>query len=343
VTLFSAEQRLMLFKTMAAFCLNRAHGALGVISTDSHLTLYSVVSQTPVWGRALPTEASSSPPTSVAFCETQILVGRENNTLLELVQITTEVAVLSSIRFTTPAPFPLHFTQPVYDPERTVLWVTNFARGSLYGFHFALRGKAPVTGLSGSNSARIIAFDRMVELPLEPTLSFVVCEGRPDIPIDESLLHLYYSTPSGVGDAYVETQVLAGLLDGEGVEPFVESVKPRVSTPPVPGQVKQATPKAANKKQPPKAAAVEKEKEKKVEPVNEVAEKKVVIKTETIAVEAPPAPTAPITESTVAPSAPAPSSGGESVGVDGFVKALKKASTLRAVFASTDFFRLKMA
>ncbi|KAK4683432.1 hypothetical protein P7C73_g6833, partial [Tremellales sp. Uapishka_1] len=88
------------------FALNHSSQAVGLLSASSHFTLYSVATLARVWHRVLPTAFPSLTNSSVTFCESNILVGKANDTAFDLVQITLEMAVLSSIRLNAPAPSP---------------------------------------------------------------------------------------------------------------------------------------------------------------------------------------------------------------------------------------------
>jgi hypothetical protein len=149
-----------------------------------------------VWHRELPSSDPSSVPTSVRFCETTILVGRNNNTILDLVQITIDLAVLSTIKFTSPAD--LHYAQVCYDPVRSVLWVAPFSRGSVFAFSFALKGQPPIKDASAGKRGTIEAFSQVAEYPLDPVLSFVL--GPTSMDQDPEM---FFATPSGFSQATI--------------------------------------------------------------------------------------------------------------------------------------------
>jgi hypothetical protein len=119
------------------------------------LSLYNVATLNRVWHRQVPSSAPSAAPSSVHFCEASILVGRANNTHFDLVQITVDLAVLSTITFTSPSTLPqtLNFAHAVYDPQRSVLFVALYPRGSVYAFKYALKGKPPVQISKGEKAA----------------------------------------------------------------------------------------------------------------------------------------------------------------------------------------------
>ena len=207
-----------------SFNLNHTHQAIGLLSSDSVFTLYNVLTLNRVWHRQLPTAAPSTVPSSVQFCESSILVGRANNTHFDLVQITVDIAVLSSIRFIAPSPSPahLHFAQAVYDPAHAILWVTPFARGSLYGFRYALKGQPPIKR-TVPGSPETLGFDKVAEFPLEPVLSFVVALKRAEEDVE-----IFFATPSGFSQASINKAVCGRLSEpaGPGVEKAVTASAP---------------------------------------------------------------------------------------------------------------------
>ncbi|WOO81004.1 uncharacterized protein LOC62_03G004532 [Vanrija pseudolonga] len=188
---------------VVSFCLNATNQAIGLLSTSGYFCLFSVANLNRVWHRQLPTSAPNVAPSSVRFCEANLLVGRGNDTILDLVQITVELAVLSTIKFVAPSPSPpaLHFAHAEYDSDKSTLIVAPFARGSVYAFHYALKGKQPLRNVA---SAKVAAYDSVAEYPLEPVLSFVLN------PSDGADLSLVYATPSGINQAQFEASVLPG-------------------------------------------------------------------------------------------------------------------------------------
>ena len=214
--------------------MNHTHQAIALLSIKSDLTLYNVSSLARVWNRPLPPSATpqsgpASPPTSVQFCESNVLIGRANNTLFDLVQITVEVAVLSSIYFTAPQPCPpnLHFGQAGYDSTRNILWIAPFARGSVYGFRYALKGAQPVK-ISEQGSG-VVAFDKMAEYPIEPVLSLVLGQS----PISQDA-ELFFATRGGFSQAHITKaacEVLNTPLTSSDASKSVESARSATNEP----------------------------------------------------------------------------------------------------------------
>jgi hypothetical protein len=129
---------------VVSFCLNATNQAIGLLSTSGYFCLFSVANLNRVWHRQLPSSAPNVAPSSVRFCEANLLVGRGNDTILDLIQITVELAVLSTIKFVAPSPSPpaLHFAHAEYDSDKSTLIVAPFARGSVYAFHYALKASS---------------------------------------------------------------------------------------------------------------------------------------------------------------------------------------------------------
>jgi hypothetical protein len=189
-----------------SFCVNSSHQAIALLSGTNMLSLYNVATLNRVWHRQLPTASPSYPPSSIQFCEANILVGRGDNTIFELVQITVDLAVLSSIKLTFPPPSPaqVNFTQAVYDTQKSVLWVCVPARGSLYGFKYALKGKPP---MQVSKGEKAVAFSRMAEYPLETVLSLVL-GPKPGHATD---VEMFFGTPNGFSLAVVSGEAVEAL------------------------------------------------------------------------------------------------------------------------------------
>ncbi|KAL7424418.1 hypothetical protein Q5752_000101 [Cryptotrichosporon argae] len=179
------------------FCLNATQQAIGLLSSTSFFTLYSAASLARVWNRQLPS-ASSAAPCSVAFCDTNILVGREQDTLLELVQITTEIGVLSSLRLQGGGASA--FARVAYDAARGILFVAPFARASVLALRYALRGQP---GLKPIPAAGVVGFDRVAEFPAEPIVSFVLTPKHETIECD-----MFFASPKGISEAALDVTVL---------------------------------------------------------------------------------------------------------------------------------------
>ena len=209
----NAEQ----YQPSVNFCLNASHQAIGLISTNGTFTLYNLANLARVWNRKLHSNLSDRPPSSIQFCESNLLVGRANNTTFELVQITVEQAVLATFSFTVPPP-PTggHFCQAVYDHSRSMLWIAPFARGSLLGFKYNLKGIPP-----GKVPDLPAAFDKYAEYPLEPVLSLVL---GPDS--REGNAELFFATPTG----FSQVQVDKAACDALTSEPAQIKVAPPPQT-----------------------------------------------------------------------------------------------------------------
>jgi hypothetical protein len=186
-------------------CVNNNQMAMGLLSSTGYFTLYSVASLNRVWHRELPSSDSSLLPSSVIFCESNILVGRANNTHFDLVQITSDVAILSSIQLSAPtlSASDSHFCQAQYDRVSNILWVSSFARGSVYAFRYALKGYPPVTGASDALGT-VVGYDQVAEFPIEPVLSFVLGGDGSE---------LFFATPNGISMATIDQSALKRILD----------------------------------------------------------------------------------------------------------------------------------
>lgn len=199
-SVLSASTVLKTNGVIVEFCLNATHQALGLLSASGYFCLYSVVNLNRVWHRQLPTAAPQLPVSSVSFCEANILVGRGSNSHFDLVQITVELAVLTTISFDAPPPnsSALNFASAQYDHNRQTLFIAPFSRGSMFAFHYALKNRPPIRGVSESV---VPPFDYMAEFPLEPLLTFVVGGS------DEA--EFIFSTPNGINQAAIELTSLA--------------------------------------------------------------------------------------------------------------------------------------
>ncbi|ODN87672.1 hypothetical protein L198_06895 [Cryptococcus wingfieldii CBS 7118] len=161
------------------FCINAQNVALGLMAETGHFTLYSLGSLNRVWARMLPGGSGVHERVSgCLFVESNVCVGRKGNTYWDLVQISTDIAVLSSIRFLPPPSAPAslakgggkgkHWTKAVYDPGSGLLFIAPYLRNSLYAFRYALKGSAPLRDVSLPNGPRVVGFDLLSEFPLAP-------------------------------------------------------------------------------------------------------------------------------------------------------------------------------
>jgi hypothetical protein len=175
------------------------------VITATHISLYSLATRSRVWHKPV-ADSSAGKPSSLQFCESNILVGRNNNKTYELVQLHPNHAILSTIELIAPSPNPanLHYSQAIYDSANSILWMAAFARGSLFGFRYSLKGQPPVRDASVSP---VSAFDEMIEMPLDSIVSMVSCAG-PAGP------EIFYATPQGFTKATIDPALfnLFGLL-----------------------------------------------------------------------------------------------------------------------------------
>lgn len=218
-----------IFRTMGNvvdFCVNNTQSAMGILSTDSTFSLYSTQSLNRVWQRSIPSSSPHSPPSSAHFVESNVLIGRDQNTHFDLVQITVSLAVLSSIHFTAPPGLDAssHYAHAMYDPFSGLLFITPFARSSLYAFRYALKDTEPVRDAGSPNSPQVVAFDRMAEFPLAQqgssgtgvvTIGMIAHLGRDPGPgREEGDLEWFYGTAEGFASAGMGKQAL-GLVKGD--------------------------------------------------------------------------------------------------------------------------------
>lgn len=218
-----------IFRTMGNvvdFCVNNTQSAMGILSTDSTFSLYSTQSLNRVWQRSIPSSSPNSPPSSAHFVESNVLIGRDQNTHFDLVQITVSLAVLSSIHFTAPPGLDAssHYAHVMYDPFSGLLFITPFARSSLYAFRYALKDTEPVRDAGSPNSPQVVAFDRMAEFPLAQqgpsgtgvvTIGMIAHLGRDPGPGREGGdLEWFYGTAEGFASAGMGKQAL-GLVKGD--------------------------------------------------------------------------------------------------------------------------------
>ena len=177
-------------------------------------------------------------PSSIQFVESNILVGRKNNTIYEIVQITQDHAVLSTIEFTG-GPGSVEYTHSIYDSAQSILWVSVFSKKALYGFRYALKGVSPMKDAS-ARSGSIIAFDQVAEYPLDAITSMAL---RPKSgPDDSDNPSIIYASPSGISMVKASN----GASDIYGPAP--------APPPPAPASVARSTPEQTQVPTPKKAA-----------------------------------------------------------------------------------------
>ncbi|KIR36671.1 hypothetical protein I352_01630 [Cryptococcus deuterogattii MMRL2647] len=218
-----------IFRTMGNvvdFCVNNTQSAMGILSSNSTFSLYSTQSLNRVWQRSIPSSSPHSPPSSANFVESNVLIGRDQNTRFDLVQITVSLAVLSSIHFIAPPGLDpsSHYAHAMYDPFSGLLFITPFARSSLYVFRYALKDTEPVRDAGGPNGPQVVAFDRMAEFPLTQqgssgtgvvTIGMIAHLGRDPGPgREEGDLEWFYGTADGFASAGMGKQAM-GLVKGD--------------------------------------------------------------------------------------------------------------------------------
>lgn len=128
-----------------------------------------------------------------------------------------------------------------------MLWVAAFARGSLFGFRYTLKGVPPIKDAS-AKSGSIVAFDQVIEYPLDPIISMVlrpISDNEQDI-ADSSL---FYAHPGG----FSVTNINHAVTDLFGPVPPPSSSIPVSRT--VSEQPQQPAPKAATAEKKEKPAA----------------------------------------------------------------------------------------
>lgn len=202
------------------FCLNATDQAIGLISSSGYFCLYSVASLNKVWHRQLPSSNTAAPLSSVRFCEAHIIVGRANDTMFDLVQITYELAVISTIKFNAPASSQPSFGNAFYDSQHETLFVSQFARGSIYAFRYKLKGAQPLRGVTGPDAKSVLAFDAMSEFPAEPIVSFVIGPATTEDP------DLLYASPTGISQVHIDKNLLPPNPQGATSQAAAGSVKP---------------------------------------------------------------------------------------------------------------------
>jgi hypothetical protein len=121
--------------------------------------------------------------------------------------------------------------------------VSPFSRGSLYGFHYTLKGKAPISDTSGTE---VVAFDVGGELPLDSVLSLVMCEG-------EEGMEFFYGTGNGFSQGVIGREVLqlfTRAVEQSGEDQVVQEDPPKENmetAEPVKVEIMEEVPKAKEK------------------------------------------------------------------------------------------------
>ena len=214
-------------QSVVCFALNQTHQAIGLLSDGGFFSLFSIANLTRVWHRQLPTTFEDAKPCSATFIESNVIIGRNDNTMFELVQLSTELTILTSIQFRAPHPVEDNSCRVIYDPTKCVLWVASYARSSLFGFKYALKGIPPAKNVS-QNAPAVTGFERMVELPLSPVLSMAL---SPKVTDD---VELFIAHTAGLSTAIVSQVVIDSLVTAPpslSVQEDVKPVLPQSTTP----------------------------------------------------------------------------------------------------------------
>lgn len=201
---------------MVDFCLNQTHQAIGLLSATSVFSLYSLATLNRVWHRPFPTHyTKDAVPSSVTFVESNLLVGRDQNTKFDLVQITTDLAVLGSITLTAPPPCPAesHYAHAIYNAAHQTIWVAPFARGSLIGVRYAIKGHAPIIVSQGQNKSPWDVLGEIHSTALEPIVSLT---PGPTLPGQD--LEVFYGDVKGFSMATIKGDVLLRVDEGSSFE-----------------------------------------------------------------------------------------------------------------------------
>lgn len=153
---------------MVGFALNQTHQGLALLSESWHLTLYNVATQNRAWHRRLPSSVPGSKPSSIIFCESQALIGANNNQIFDLVQLTPGPAVITSLQMPADQA-PTSQTYATYDPATSTLWLGRPGQTDVLALRYILKGKPFVQVAQGETA---VAFSRPVEFPLQRCSSF---------------------------------------------------------------------------------------------------------------------------------------------------------------------------
>lgn len=199
------------------FCLNATHQALGLFSSSAIFSLYSVTTTARVWHRQFPSHLKKpGAPSSVFFCESNIMAGRDRNTHFDLIQIASELAVIGSVSFKAPPPCAsdYHYTHAFYDQPRKIIWIAPFARGSLYGIRTRVKERGPFRVSQGEATDPWELVGEVQSAAMEPIMSFA--QG---ITGEEEDLEVFYAHTKGFSMGRIQSSVL-----GEGEESMEMSV-----------------------------------------------------------------------------------------------------------------------
>ena len=216
------------FQNLLAFAINHTKSALALL-TESQISLWNPKSRTCVWAKPIATDYPSLTPSSIQFCEINVIIGRNRDTIFELVQLGSGYGVLSTIELVAPEPSPVeqHYSHALYDPIHGIFWVAAHARGSLQGFRYTLQNSKPI--LNGKEPPRrgsIVAFDKVIEIPMDPMVSFIIK------PRSDGLV-VFYATSDGYSKVSINEKIFDDFAP----------IKSKASTPvQTPAVVPQQTP-----------------------------------------------------------------------------------------------------
>jgi hypothetical protein len=218
---------------LLAFAINHTKSALALL-TESQISLWNPKSRTCVWAKPIATDYPSLVPSSIQFCEINIIIGRNRDTIFELVQLGSGYGVLSTIELVAPEPSPIeqHYSHALYDPIHGIFWVAAHARGSLLGFRYTLQNSKPIlNGKEPPKRGSIVAFDKVIEIPMDPMVSFIIK------PRSDGLV-VFYATSDGYSKVSINEKIF------DDFAPFKSKASTPIQTPAVVPQ--QAHAKVAN-------------------------------------------------------------------------------------------------
>lgn len=154
---------------LVAFDFDVLHYALATISEDSTLTLWNINDHVPYTQHKVRGEDI---PSSIAFVDGAVVIGRKNGTIYQLLNVTTK-AVLATIKFVNSAnPDDIDmFGHAHYDSRVGTLWIANSRRESMIAFKLNFDSFASDPG--ALNTVNYI--EQVVEFTgPKPTIHFVI-------------------------------------------------------------------------------------------------------------------------------------------------------------------------
>lgn len=182
-------------QNLVDFCLNHTHQAIALISSSGFFDLFALSNRNRVIHRLLPASHANSAPSSIAFCEAHILIGRDRNTVYDLHQITSKHGIIASVTLDVPTnqASDNHYSHAVYDCANETLWIAPFARGSLLGLRYMLKDQQPVR-IELPENQRDAPFGVIAEVPLEPVINMVLGPTNDD---EEAASDIFFAHPAG--------------------------------------------------------------------------------------------------------------------------------------------------